>query len=1267
MTDKIIPIPPIPDLDAIRVVGHPSYANLGKALESYDPQSAISSVAALLTVPEYHPQTIRIEMLLHLVCHHCRGFSKVGYKDLMRWLEHDLGKAPVRLLEDPTEDVFVSNVIGPRGNYRILDGTWERGDFFVQQIMECVRALQGSLDVDGLQESIDALLTLSDAVAGRSGLGRGTASSATVPSTRFLHQQIPLADLIARITFTREDLLGLNVRRGDLEPFMLPPERASQMAPEIHGNTSLEKHPLVSFGDTLVFACPTAVSAAIRRFTLNWVAEHWDLDEFARVLGKRQGKLVFDRLVRRVGEPPDLLTGGWPADSAGIVPPVRSDVGLCAIDRDKIGHVILHHDSLKSVRIRGLVSNRMVEDAEEKQLEVHLRSVAGLFGPEVKGGLVLFISGGLGRGRALNPPALPPGWHFAFMSLPDFETFAWADGASLLRLWKLLEEWSRLSRENVEIPLVNGFLNLYAYWEQQDFVLIPPRIQYPSERHTLIGIPTDDVRAFRQREHARNDVHAAPFDGRGAFASVRRLHRDPFFEELAFQPVYAALEFIEGGLLTGVVEGQRFATWVHASDGPAAAEASGFYYKLWEGLLDWLNRVMPPLEATIPPGEIPPLHVRLRLLELERWEAYPTGAGDGEPALPVVSSSPENMEVEIGLPYGFLALVNRPRNDAERALLEAACAGLLTLIAGFAPVDTGLSVQALVRMVMPTADERALHLFSVPNPPAYLAMKSATKPRLLAPEDQGTIEMGLGWVAARQKPRERNVVVRGQAECVRVLNAMVDIHWSRIRQRLEQLDARSVCVIALKNSEALHGDREHWRRTSRALFALHGGPGEVVPVAAVKEGQRAIANQAARVLVEMALSTCPADGGRAASHADYDFLSAGIAALLRCAADSDAIRGGLTSSHLTIRPNGTVEADESLLAEVTTPYVRSSFSRDYRATAAKYDDLFRARDDGTGEEQALRLEEAAFVEAFRCEYGLTPLRFLEGAVELTDFAMEEKETVPVTQVRVVATRLREKRGFDPSEITSFLAMISLTRRERWDKAPQGYTARDWQPWHFRRRLSVVSRPVLLLGEGDEATVLFGAYQVGASAWYLLEGIQSGWFPSDFFASMEMRRYIGSVAEKLGHAFTQAAASELSRAGWEVRTEVQMRTVGAPKALGDLDIIAWHAWDPRVLLIECKRLQPVRNPGEIVERLNQFRGDAGDRLGKHLRRCEWVGENFGSVQKTLRLPDTSRHLVPVLMTNSEVPMQYKRDLALSPEFVVPLSEISERLQPDPGSA
>ena len=1073
-----------------------------------------------------------------------------------------------------------------------------------------------------------------------------------------------LSELAARVTFTREDLAALEIDPGFLEPFLLAPEGTKRLKIESHGNTSVERFPLISFGNEVVFACPTAVSPAVRRFTLDWVAEHGDLDEFAYVLGKQQEDLVFDRLLRFMSASADQLADGWPESVAGISPPARSAISLCAIDRDKVGHVILQHDNLRSVRVRGLLSTRVAEQAGTTQLQEHVRSVAALFGPEVKGGIVLLVGGGFGRGRALRAPELPAGWHVAAMSLPDLESFAWADGTSLLKIWKLFEELDRLGREKMDLPLTNGLLNFYAHWEQQGFSLVPPQIPYPPRHRVHIRIATDHVLPFRIREYRRNDIHASSFNNRGDSVIVRRLHRDPFFKELSMQPVYGAVEFAEHSLLAGVVEGQQLLVWVRATSRLGSAEADKFYFKIWEGLLDWINRILPSLEPIAPPGGMPPFHVRLSLLQADRWSQFPLEAGVGEPAPPTLEVSVERAEIEVGLPYGFLALLRRPQNDAERALLETACTGLLMLIEHFTGAESKRNARDLVKAVMPTANERALHLFEVRNPAVHLATASGIQPRFLSPEDQEAIAIGLTWPVLEREPEEREVVITGREQCLSVLNGVVSRHWSHIRERLVELEAVSVIRMALENSEVLHGDREHWRHTAQALFALHGGPGEVVSIAGRREGQRALSNQAARVLAEMALSTSPLGAGRSASYADFDSLTASIAALLRCAADSDAIRGRVAEPRLAVKPNGTIESDEAFMAEVATPYVLSSFSTDYRAAASKYGDLFLPG----GEKESggdLGLEDTALIEAFQCEYGLTPLRFLEAAVELVDFAAQEARSVPLTTRAAISARLREKRGFAAEEVDAFFRMIALERREQWDKTPPGYAQRDWQPWHFRRRLSLVSRPLVVTGVSHDAPVLYGAYQMGASASYLLEGIRLGWFPNEFFVSKEMRRYQGSVAERLGHAFTADTAAELSRLGWEVRTEVQMRTLGAPKALGDVDVVAWSAADARLLLIECKRLQPARNVGEIAERLKQFRGESLDRLGRHLRRVEWISAHLEGVRKKLHLPAAVQNPFSLLITNSEVPMQYKRDLVLPPDHVMPLKDVGQRLRPGGG--
>jgi hypothetical protein len=58
--------------------------------------------------------------------------------------------------EDPAEDIFVSLVVTPRGNFRVLDGTWESASFFLQRVINTVEAMPNSSGYNELRENIYA-------------------------------------------------------------------------------------------------------------------------------------------------------------------------------------------------------------------------------------------------------------------------------------------------------------------------------------------------------------------------------------------------------------------------------------------------------------------------------------------------------------------------------------------------------------------------------------------------------------------------------------------------------------------------------------------------------------------------------------------------------------------------------------------------------------------------------------------------------------------------------------------------------------------------------------------------------------------------------------------------------------------------------------------------------------------------------------------------------------------------------------------------------
>ena len=49
---------------------------------------------------------------------------------------------------------------------------------------------------------------------------------------------------------------------------------------------------------------------------------------------------------------------------------------------------------------------------------------------------------------------------------------------------------------------------------------------------------------------------------------------------------------------------------------------------------------------------------------------------------------------------------------------------------------------------------------------------------------------------------------------------------------------------------------------------------------------------------------------------------------------------------------------------------------------------------------------------------------------------------------------------DENVITPILDYFTLIPRGIWEVAPNGYKDRDWQPWKFRRRLSVLWKPFI---------------------------------------------------------------------------------------------------------------------------------------------------------------------------------------------------------------
>ena len=118
---------------------------------------------------------------------------------------------------------------------------------------------------------------------------------------------------------------------------------------------------------------------------------------------------------------------------------------------------------------------------------------------------------------------------------------------------------------------------------------------------------------------------------------------------------------------------------------------------------------------------------------------------------------------------------------------------------------------------------------------------------------------------------------------------------------------------------------------------------------------------------------------------------------------------------------------------------------------------------------------------------------------------------------------------------------------------------DWYPWNFRRRLSLVSRPIIELDCSEDPLLLISPGCVREGVWYLLFNSLNATFDERHFESNEMKKWIGDRRNQLGKEFNSTVAQKLIDLGWESESDVLVTKLLNCKTeldYGDIDVLAW---------------------------------------------------------------------------------------------------------------
>ena len=1225
----------------------PGLKALSKSLQKYDFKNTVSQFAALLTVPSLQANTFRINLLVHLATIHCNGNRRPRLERINMWLNRISSIPFLDDPVDPVENVFISNIATPKGNFRIFEGRWESNDYFLQAVIDTLINNNSFHDLNELIEPIFALMQLSDCIAERLNLERWHSAESAPQGTVNVMPDIRVIRRAREITFTREDLDSIGVSRKNLQPFILTPKNKECLREEIIGNSSLERYPLIDFDEELVFALPHAVSPAVRRFVLTCLRKSNHLNQFATAVADYQLGQIKQEVLPRL----QIKTGKNNSGNQLVLPKPDSQIPLnhsCLgmYDIDKFIHIVLLHDRLDHAENQGLNSVMQYSDELKANLTDYLRKVLNYFRaiPEFRAGTTLIVMGGIGRRFMLDFQNFSDNWNISIICISDLLMLACEPGESMTKFLKCLEQKKWAVKQGIDFWNINGDYNFYCHWQKNYYQLIP--LDKRIEDGNRIMLTNDFVLPVRRETRERVDHHSVPTTS-SRLLPVRRFNTDSYFKSQMNRPIYGSLEHFRVGENAAVVETPLGYHWLVLKLSQTDEQIRGLLYNIWSGFLPLFEKLAIEIEKHFSKSKKNITEIRLNFDCVEYPENYADLCLLDSIVEPRITVNNSKQVAEIEFPTDFIFNFMQPENKGEHLLTSAVAKSLVCLLQGIDEIEDEIKVGNVTRRVLGGSDACVIHVFPTYDPLEKLA---ATVPK------DSTIKFALeNFVFSKLTlsddciPNHGGDLINTESDSQDFLNNVVKKVWRHLQNLLNELDRESVIVEALKVYESILSVRGQWNRTLKALLALHGSEENVVAIAENQESELVKMALSLQSTLEMAICECPETGGRQLSLWDLDTLVANIMLLLEVATDSDAVHKNLIDSpQIEIHSNGEYTINRDYNESIVKPFFSKQYENLVESNVKEYPNHYKINNN-TQNTQVEESYDKQFLDAFHAEFGITLQNAIDGFATLFKVAIDSKNNVIVTTIGELIACMAEFKKL-PSEICNkFIRSFSIIHRPQWDEPPPGFKPKDISPWRYQRRLSATVKPILVFGEFEDAKVVFGANSVKRSLSHTLRAMERGDFPNEFFESNEMKQYVGKINDIRGHKFVNLVAKTLNPQGWKTCTEVKMKQLGACARLGDIDVLAWNS-SKQVQIIECKNLRFARTVSEIAEICNRFRGGAKDELGKHINRINWIKSNPIGLQEIIGFIPEKGDIDSKLVTSSQVPIKYLESLPIPTEEI-----------------
>lgn len=1223
-----------PDLPVEAVEKIPS---LEEHLQRFHPTRAAAMVAGLCTEGRYQANGIRFDWLIRLFLGYGKGNRKPRRSDLSDLLNKALFDAGANRLEDPPEEGFVELVPTSRGNFRIFTGYSEKAAHHTEAVLSAFEGLAANPEkTDALQKAY-SLLQLSEALVRRAEASQATTPPTSPQATILLPSDERLQALSKRVHFRRSDLEKLGLSLDDLSFFFLPENLLANLAKFDIGNAPLDWYPLAPTDDGLVVLAPHVMSVAARACLIDRAVGFGVQGSLQHLLLLKQGADVSESAFLDLDPVPVVHMAGQPVRDFTF-----------EISAGRFVHVIQTADGFEDWPHRGFGATTPCPDELVSALRGSISAARdhATSQPGFVEGMTLWLAGGWGSGRGLQEEIGDDDWPLQLLEPGDAAVLGACEDGKLEDIWRLIKIERLMKAAGFEFISANGLLNLFQWWRDTEFALIPPHMTDIAPPY-LINFDTNRLLTARieARQVTDRAVRLHPAWG---WVVTSRMDR----RELSGppKPIYVSAAHAKRRILLGCATHGTATWWLRSQTAEEVDLNTEF--ETWKTALEWACLVMPTMEKKLGENWTEPIEFIVSIApQPEHGPSGPLGESEVQASLDVRL---KGSSIELLVKSDWQWALHSPENNAEielaARLMEGAC-----LKFGIACDLAELRRTALV--AAGSTAYRFRHALQAARIIDRLrGLRLAGRAPYLSKTAGALVKCGSAWEVRK---REDGPVIEGKEDCIAFLTAFNARALEKLTSAVRAFDRRELVTACLKAMQGAQGELRNWDNTAPALRAIHGEAQDLENSLEALSNANGVLRSSA-IIAEVAAAEALEVGGRSVGRMDLEELQAAALMVFLSGDTLPALYADRIAPTIKISPAGDVLYDH----EFHDQTVRSTVTIRHRIERQAAVENYRRRFDREHDPQDVGAE---LDEALAAEYGVPHSVIREFAGALAYLAGERGEGVFVLKRSALIEQLSGIEGLERIDFAPLIDRFTLKSRSTWSDFPSDATQSDRDISKFDRRYSLIGRPLIALNEADDPELVVAPAVVERSLVHNLQGALSGTLQNNFWSSREMRIFASKAATAAGIQFNDEVARALTSYGLEAWPSALpsrwFNTKKTPEVeqLGDMDALALARSGNVVWVIEAKDLKLCRTLGETCRRLNDYRGVVDSRgrpdaLLKHLRRVAYARANAAKLVPTLKLPGPPK-ICGLVVVKAHQPMNQLHGEYRTDARVVTLDELA----------